>query len=304
MTQPIFFGLGAAFATALCQSAADIGTKAATREAEERLILAAEWCVGAVVLCVLCLLAHPALILRPATAFAQLVTPDFWPLVFASTGLNVIAYFFFVRAFRLAEASLVAPLVLLTPVLLLVTSPLMLGERVSPLGGAGVVLSVAGAILLASSAPGARPSASLQAFLRDEGVQSMGLTAAIWSVTANLDKLGVRASTPAIWIAVVTSCISLASVALWLALPHRPMRLRALRWAFAAGAANALGNAAQMYALTLLFVPYVIAIKRMSALFTVIFGGLALGENIRGRLPGAVVMFAGAALVALAQQGQ
>jgi drug/metabolite transporter (DMT)-like permease len=301
MTPPVILGIGAAFLTALCQSASDVGTKAATREAEERLILAAQWCAGALLLCLVCVVVHPQLLHRPIAVLRELTKPDFWPLVAASTTLNVAAYLLFVRAFRLAEASLVAPLMLLTPVLLLATSPIMVGERVSPLGGFGVVLSVVGAIILASSEPGSSPTASLKTFLRDEGVHAMSLTAAIWSVTANLDKLGLRASTPMIWITAISGGIALASVGLWLATARGPVRLRALRWAFAAGAANALGNAVQMYALTLLFVPYVIAIKRMSALFTVLVGGMAFRENIRARLLGAGVMFAGAALVAFAQ---
>jgi drug/metabolite transporter (DMT)-like permease len=295
----MFLGFAAAFLTALCQSATDIGTKAATRDAEERLILAAQWTTGGLLLSALCAVVYPEMLMRPFDAWPALIGPNFWPLVAASTALNTIAYFFFVRAFRLADASLVAPLVLLTPVLLLVTSPIMVGERVSPLGAVGVVLSVAGAVLLGLSEPGARPRASLTAFVRDPGVHSMGITAAIWSVTANLDKLGVQASTPLIWVAVITNGIAVVSALTWYALPHRPIRLRALRWAFAAGAANAVGNALQMYALTVLLVPYAIAIKRMSALVTVIVGGLVMGEKIRTRLFGAAVMFAGAALLLL-----
>jgi hypothetical protein len=87
----------------------------------------------------------------------------------------------------------------------------------------------------------------------------------------------------------------------WLAMPHRPLRLRDTRYAVLSGTANAIGNALLMYALTLLFVPYVIAIKRMSALFTVIVSGIILKENTRGRLVGTVVMLAGTVLIAFAR---
>ena len=56
-----------------------------------------------------------------------------------------------------------------------------------------------------------------------------------------------------------------------------------------------------MYALTLLFVPYVIAIKRMSALFTVTASGVILKENIGGRLVGTVIMLMGTVLIAFAR---
>jgi drug/metabolite transporter (DMT)-like permease len=297
-----WLGIGAAVLTAFCQTATDIGTKAATREAEEKVVVATQWCVGAVLLTALCLALHPELLTSPSSALPELTRGSFWPLLLGSSALNVAAYYFFVRAYRLSDASLAAPLLLITPVLMLVTSPLLVNQRVSVLGGAGVVLSVVGGLILALSEPGEKPRASLAAFLRDPGVRSMGVTAAIYSVTANMDKLGIEASTPIFWIAAATDTIALASVAALLASRPRAFRLHELRYAVAAGAANAVGNATQMFALTLLFVPYVIALKRMSALFTVIVGGLALGESFRTRLLGAAIMFAGAAVVILARE--
>jgi drug/metabolite transporter (DMT)-like permease len=180
--------------SAVCQSATDIGTKAATHKAEDRLILATEWTVGAILLSALCLISHPSLLIHPLRAFAELFQPVFWPLLLAGGVLNVIAYYFFVRAFRFSDASLVAPLALVTPVFLLVTSPLIVAEHVSLLGSLGVIFTVLGAIALGLSEPGASRRISLLAFLGDPGVHSMGIAAALWSITANLDKLGVRAS--------------------------------------------------------------------------------------------------------------
>ncbi len=297
-----WLGIGAAVLTAFCQTATDIGTKAATRQAEEKVVVATQWCVGAVLLTALCLALHPELLLRPSSALPELTRGRFWPLLLGSSVLNVAAYYFFVRAYRLSDASLAAPLLLISPVLMLVTSPLLVDQRVSVLGGAGVVLSVVGGLILALSEPGEKPRASLSAFLRDPGVRSMGVTAAIYSVTANMDKLGIEASTPIFWIAAATDTIALASLTFLFASRPRAFRLYELRYAVAAGAANAVGNATQMFALTLLFVPYVIALKRMSALFTVIVGGLALGESFRTRLLGAAIMFAGAAVVIFARE--
>jgi drug/metabolite transporter (DMT)-like permease len=144
----------------------------------------------------LCLVWYPSLLLQPAATFAALTRPDFWPLLLLDGVLNVIAYYLFVRAFRLSDASLVAPLILLTPVLLLVTSLLILSAHVPPC-----------------------------------------------------------ASTPLLWAATLTTFIALCSIAFWLAMPHRPLRLRDTRYAVLSGTANAVGNALLMYALTALFVP-------------------------------------------------
>jgi drug/metabolite transporter (DMT)-like permease len=286
--------------TAICQSATDLGTKAATLDADDRAILAAQWSAGAILLTAACLMVYPGLASRPLETLAALTQPDFWGLLAWSGALNVVAYLLYIRAFRLSDASLVAPLVLLTPVLMLFTSPIMTGERAPPLGAFGVLFTVLGVGLLdAGEANGRRFNFAV--FARDKGARLMIATAIIWSVTANLDKLGVKASTPLIWIAAVTIVIALCANLYWLAGRRSAPRVRSLRYAVGAGSAMALGNTAQMWALTVLFTPYVIAIKRLSALFTVLASGRVLKEETGGRLLGAAVMLLGAAMIALAR---
>jgi drug/metabolite transporter (DMT)-like permease len=286
--------------TAICQSATDLGTKAATLDADDRAILAAQWAAGALLLTVACLIAYPDLTRRPIETLASLTQPGFWRILAWSGALNVVAYALYIRAFRLSDASLVAPLVLLTPVLMLVTSPIMVGEHVPPMGVFGVVFTVLGVGLLdAGQANGRR--FNFAGFARDRGARAMIATAVIWSVTANLDKLGVKASTPLIWIATLTLIIAFCALLYWLAGPRRAPHAKALRFAVGAGSAMALGNAAQMWALTILFTPYVIAIKRLSALFTVLASGVVLKEDSGGRFLGAAVMLLGAAMIALAR---
>ncbi len=286
--------------TAICQSVTDLGTKAATREADDRAILAAQWCAGAALLSIACLVFYPGLRGAPAQTLAELVKPEFWTLLAWSGALNVVAYALYIRAFRLSDASLVAPLVLLTPVLMLVTSPIMTGERAPPMGAFGVLFTVLGVGLLdAGQANGRR--FNFHVFARDKGARLMIATAVIWSVTANIDKLGVKASTPLIWIAAVTILIAICAVSYWFAGRRRAPRLYDLRYAIGAGSAMAFGNTVQMWALTVLFTPYVIAIKRLSALFTVLASGHVLKEETGGRLLGAAVMLLGAVMIALAR---
>ena len=286
--------------TAICQSVTDLGTKAATREADDRAILAAQWCAGAALLSIACLVFYPGLLGAPAQTLAELVKPEFWTLLAWSGALNVVAYALYIRAFRLSDASLVAPLVLLTPVLMLVTSPIMTGERAPPMGAFGVLFTVLGVGLLdAGQANGRR--FNFHVFARDKGARLMIATAVIWSVTANIDKLGVKASTPLIWIAAVTILIAICAVIYWFAGRRRAPRLYDLRYAIGAGSAMAFGNTVQMWALTVLFTPYVIAIKRLSALFTVLASGVVLKEESGGRFLGAAVMLLGAVMIALAR---
>lgn len=290
----------AALLTALCQSATDLGTKAATRHADDRAILAVQWCVAALLLLATCAIAYPGLLTAPGETLATLTQPQFWRLLAVSGALNVVAYAFYIRGFRLADASLVAPLVLLTPLLMLVTSPLMTGETAPPAGMLGVLLTVLGVGLLdADRAKGKRFNFTI--FISNAGARYMLATAAIWSVTANIDKLGVQASRPLLWIAALSCVIALCALLYWLTGSRGATPSRALRHAVAAGAAMSFGNAVQMWALTVLFTPYVIAIKRLSALFTVLASGRVLKEESSGRLLGAGVMLMGAALIVLAR---
>ncbi len=292
--------LFASLVTAICQSVTDLGTKAATRTADDRAILATQWVAGALLLTIACFVLYPALLVAPRETLAALTKPGFWTLLVWSGALNVVAYALYIRAFRLSDASLVAPLVLLTPVLMLVTSPIMTGEQAPPMGVFGVLFTVLGVGLLdADQASGRR--FNFHVFARDKGARMMIGTAVIWSVTANIDKLGVRASTPLVWITAVTIVISLCALLYWVAGRRAAPSLFQLRYAIGAGSAMAFGNTLQMWALTILFTPYVIAIKRLSALFTVLASGHVLKEESSGRLLGAAVMLIGAMMIALAR---
>ncbi|QGM94950.1 EamA family transporter [Methylocystis rosea] len=293
--------LFASLVTAICQSVTDLGTKAATRTADDRAILAAQWCAGAILLTVACVVFYPGLLSAPRETLASLTKPDFWTLLAWSGALNVVAYVLYIRAFRLSDASLVAPLVLLTPVLMLFTSPIMTGEHAPPMGLFGVLFTVLGVGLLDVDQESGRRF-NFHVFARDKGARLMIGTAVIWSVTANIDKLGVRASTPLIWIAAVTIVIAFFALLYWLAGRRAAPSAFDLRYAIGAGTAMAFGNTLQMWALTVLFTPYVIAIKRLSALFTVLASGRVLKEESSGRLLGAAVMLVGAVMIALARE--
>jgi uncharacterized membrane protein len=68
----------------------------------------------------------------------------------------------------------------------------------------------------------------------------------------------------------------------------------------ATGFLEAVTCVCQMYALSVAIVPYVVAVKRMSAVFAVLLGWLVLREGrMRERLAGAALMVLGVFLIAL-----
>ena len=130
----------------------------------------------------------------------------------------------------------------------------------------------------------------------------MLFVSAIWSVGANIDKLGLRASSPQFWIASVYTASSLALLPmLWRHAHGVRAQLRlAPGWLVAAGCLEAVGLVCQMHALTLTLVPYVIAVKRVSIVFAVLLGALFFGErDLMHRLPGALLMALGVFFIAI-----
>lgn len=230
------------------------------------------------------------------------VGPGFGRAVLGSALPNVAAYLLLARAVRLNDLSLVAPLLGLTPLFLLFTTPLILGERPTPLGIAGVLLIVAGAWLLKVGDARDGVFGPFRALMREPGARSMLAVAFIWSVSANYDKIGVAATSPIAWPVVVHVVVALALAPIVLVRARGGGRSR-LGWSrdlVLAGVVNALQAAAHMTALTLTLVPYVIAVKRTSLLFSVALGRLMFGEGgIRERALGAAVIFAGVVLFVL-----
>lgn len=223
---------------------------------------------------------------------------------------NVLAYVLLVRSVRLSDLSLVAPLMGLTPLFLLVTSPLILGESAGALGLLGVLLIVIGAYVLNAGDVRHGALEPFRALLRDRGARTMLGVAFLWSISANYDKIGVQATSPIAWPVVVHAIVALALAPVVLA--RRGGRRQARSdgvtssgggmppLILLAGLANALAMVTQMTALTLTLVPYVIALKRTSVLFSVGLGRLMFGEgHMRERALGASLILAGVIVFAL-----
>ncbi len=293
-----FLGILAALGTALSKSATDITSKIALRGIDEVRTMAIQWSTGAIILLVINVLCYPSLLTAPTSTMTELTSSSVWWILALNGTLNAAAFYFYLRAFKLSDASLVAPMMLFTPIVLLFTSPLMLGESIPALGVVGVLVTVGGSYFMGASLEHDGRFGVFVALFKDRGVRSMLITSLLWGVTSNLDKMGVQASSPVLWSGMVSIVIALYSVGFWVAFRQKGA---ASGWpAIIPGATNAVGTLLQMQAITLLYVPYVIAIKRVSAVITVLIGRVALGEKTAGRLTGSVVMAAGIALIAFA----
>ncbi len=278
-----------ALATAILTAGREAIIKRATRSVDGAVLMAGMTAVAAAVL------------LPFALASATVPARAFWPALVVSGGINAVAALLLPYALRRSDLSLVSPLQSFTPAFMLVTAPLILGERPSTQGLAGVVAIVCGAWLLNAPVRGKGVLSPLAALGRDPGARATLGIAFLYSISATVDKVGVRASSPLLWAAAVSLFVAAALTPAALRATRRRTGIRPGAAIATGGLALGLAGAAQMTALTMAQAAYVIGVKRTSVVFGVLFGGLLFGERGLGRrLAGAGVMLIGVLLITLA----
>jgi drug/metabolite transporter (DMT)-like permease len=226
----------------------------------------------------------------------------FWWALLAGGTLNVVTAVLYMKAIKMSDLSLAVPMIAFTPLFLLLTSPLLLGEFPGPAGAVGVLLIVSGSYLMKARELAHGILAPFRALLVERGPRLMMIVALIWSVTANIDKIGLENSSPLFWAVAINLFIAAAMcpLALW-RLRRRdrflPLHLKGL---FAIGAAGGLTTVCQMTAISMALVPLVIAIKRTSTVMTVLWGHFLFREaGLKERFSGVVLMSLGVLLIAI-----
>ena len=227
-----------------------------------------------------------------------------WALLIGGT-LNVLAMFQFMRALQASDMSLAVPFVSFTPIFLLITSPLMVGDLPSSQDIVGIACIVAGAYVLQIQSVHQGLLAPVLAIFREPGPRRMLCVAFIYSLTSNFDKIGVQNSSPLFWSLSITSVMTFGFLLLLRFLPQQHIaapHTNTLGILFLIGLFQALGLLAHNTALSLGPVPSVIAVKRSSIVFAVIWGFIFLQErHVRERLSGALLMVIGIGILGFGQ---
>ncbi|MEG4914969.1 EamA family transporter [Microcoleus sp. B7-D4] len=227
---------------------------------------------------------------------------QFWLALLIGGSINAVTSLLYIKAIKVSDLSLTLPLVALTPLFMLVTSPLIVGEYPKLFDYIGILLIVAGSYLLNIKEKYKGYLAPFTALLDEPGPKLMLIVALLWSIASNFDKIGVTNSSPIFW---VFSLFGTISVLLLPVLLHKTPNsgrkiLQQLPMLAAMGSLNAIGVLFQMQALTLTFVVQVIAIKRTSVLMGVLFGHFIFKEkDIQQRLLGAGIMILGVLFISL-----
>jgi len=237
------------------------------------------------------LLAVPLVLLAPLPATAA------WPYIIASALLHVGYNGLLLLSYRLGEFSQVYPVARGTsPWLVGIAGALVAGDRLSPLGWAGVAVVSAGLMSLVFSG-GYRPTRTDVPAL----AAALGTGVAIASYTV-VDGLGVRqaggALSYAAWLFLLEGGLTLLA-ALPLRRGHLPVR-GTWRTGAACAALSILAYGLVLWAQTQGALAAVAALRETGVIAGAIIGALFFRESFgRGRVIGAVVVAAGIGLINL-----
>jgi drug/metabolite transporter (DMT)-like permease len=253
--------------------------------------------------------ALPALaIMLFLTGMPEEIKSSFWWLVAVQAILLSLAQVLYMRALSLGPVSQTQPILALTPVFLIVTTPLMTNDHVTLFGWLGVILVAIG--IYASQHPGRdAETGKIAGFfspfveaMRQPGVVSKLGVALIFAITANMDRLCMEASSGPFYLTIVSGLVAvilggvMLSFPRWMKTEGEPPRKSML---LVGGSIHACTILLHVWALTFAAVPYVIAVKRLSIVFVSLWGYLVRKERAPHwfRILGLFVAVGGAVLI-------
>jgi len=207
-------------------------------------------------------------------------------------------------ALRWGDVSRVQPIFGLLPIFVTINGALFMHEIPTLVAACGIVLVAAG-IYAVGLRRGGSPLEPLRSLAGDRGSWYAVLSAVFWSVTPMLHKMGTATVGPLMW----SMSVSLGSgVVLAIVLPFRRSDARLFRESRAQWAALIAATAipftlqavALQFALQRAQGGYVMAVSSMSTLIATSIAVLVFREGEgSARIPGALLVTAGAALIAV-----
>jgi drug/metabolite transporter (DMT)-like permease len=214
--------------------------------------------------------------------------------------LELLAVLCYMEAIKRSPLSLTLPFLAFTPLFLILTGWIVLGETITWSGALGIFLITLGSYCLNLSRTRDSLLGPVRAVVKEPGSMLMMLVALLYSVTSVIGKAGVLHSSP--WFFGTTYNIGLSLLMLLTFrftpgartghLVSKPMAGLLLGGVYAAMIFS------HFLAISLVQAAYMISIKRMSLLFGVLYGAFLFREQkITERFTGAVIMAVGVLII-------
>ena len=250
------------------------------------------------------------------------IGPDFFAAVAITSVLNIIGLSLIFKALSSSDLSLSVPMLSFTPAILIGTSYIILHEAPSMFGFAGICIIVSGSYVLNISEEHEHYLDPIKAMMRNRGSWYMLIVAFLFAVSINFDKIALLNSDPFFGMALSVTTIGIVLLLICAysryagrkraqvhssgTADEAPLHIRTISvrkfflLTLLIGVFIAVEASSINVALTLQIVPYVIAIKRLSIIFMVLYGTLVFSEgDIKKRVMGASLMVAGAIIILL-----
>ncbi|MBI3035593.1 DMT family transporter [Candidatus Woesearchaeota archaeon] len=245
--------------------------------------------------------ALPFLLILLHYSYPQNISQDVYWIAALNGIMLIAATYMLVKALKVSELSVSLPMLSLTPLFLVVLSYIMLKEVPTNAGFIGITLIVIGAYIV-NIRNGKGFFEPFKSLLKIKGSSYVVAVAFIWSITANLFKMGIIASNAIFFTFLVYFFISLMMLPLFFVDANK--RLNEIRQNFKPllflGVSSAFMIALASYAMAYAIVPYVISLKRSSLIFSIFIGYFFFNEkNIKNALIGTIIMLIGGVLITL-----
>lgn len=226
----------------------------------------------------------------------------FWLATLCALPLEIIAIILYTKALKVSPISLTIPFLALTPLFLIFISYLILGERVSVGGGIGIFLIAIGGYTLNIHKARQTFIEPIKAIFKEKGSVMMIVVAFIFSITSSLGKMAIEHSSPIFFGGFYFILITLLFTPIAVVKNRGKIAItkKDIIPLTSIGIIYSMMIIFHMLAISLVKVAYMISVKRMSLLFSILYGYLLFSEEkITERAVGGIIMFAGFVLIVL-----
>jgi uncharacterized membrane protein len=220
----------------------------------------------------------------------------FWLTVAGLVPLEIISLILYIKAIRLSPLSLTVPFLALSPVFIIFIAFAFLGEIPDRSGVLGIFLITVGAYMLNASAQGVL--GPIKAIFKEPGSLLMLVVAVIYSVTSTLGKVAVQHSSPVFFGFFYPFTLTIV-LTIFLGARGKLGHVFSKPAVFIPiGLCTSAMIISHFIAISMTQVAYMIAVKRTSLVFSVIYGWLLFKEEkIKERLVGSALMLAGMVMI-------
>ncbi|MHC1725916.1 MAG: EamA family transporter [Syntrophobacteraceae bacterium] len=226
----------------------------------------------------------------------------FWWSFAGALPLEFAALLMYMESIKVSPLSLSVPFLSFTPVFILLTGNILLGEAPNFIGLIGILVTVLGSYVLNLNPASRDPFHPFKAIARERGSWMMLIVAFIYSITSVLGKIAVIHSSPMFFTVSYLPALTLLFFAsMW---PAGKLSVKSSTRHSSKGCVVGLliflEAIFHSLAIPQAKVAYMIAVKRLSILFSILYGGFLFREtHMFYRVAGALLMVIGSILISV-----